>query len=157
LFFIKPTGAVDFRKLLNFSGFRRPFERKEITCDATRVAIAFDSPGVDDFSARLLERTEEMKLAFGREARLLQELPLRGGKQILAWRGKTLRDRPRAFIFLRPERSARMHQEKFGRASRAPIEQYARADLFHRSKLNARANKSLPRLRRRAYNKGARA
>jgi hypothetical protein len=53
-----------------------------------------------------------------------------------------------------------MHEEKFRRLPGAPVEQDACTDLFHGSpfpELNARVNKSLPRLRRPAYNKGARA
>jgi hypothetical protein len=160
LHLVKPARPIDLGKLLNFPGFRRPFERKEIARDRGRIVIAFDRPGVNDFSAWLPEFAEETKFAFRREACLLQELPLRGGKQILARRGKTLRDRPRAFIFLRPERAARMHEEKFRRLPGAPVEQDACTDLFHGSpfpELNARVNKSLPRLRLPAYNKGARA
>jgi hypothetical protein len=99
--------------------------------DLRGVAIALDRPGVHDLAAGLPDGRQGTKFAVDLGARFLAEFPAGVSQEVDIGRDFALRDRPRAKVFLGPERAAGMDQEHLDAAPLAPIEQKAGADFGH--------------------------
>src|SRR5947209_8179697 len=107
----EPLGAVDLGEFLTLAGLGRPFERERIAAELRRIAVTLHRPGVDDLATALRDRCQRDERALSPTAGLLLELAPRGRHGLLfRWR-LTLGNRPGPFVFPRPERTARVHQE----------------------------------------------
>src|SRR6266567_1253815 len=107
----EPLGAVDLGEFLTLAGLGRPFERERVAAELRRVTVAFHRPGVDDLATALRDRRQRDERALGSTAGLLLELAPRGRERLLFRWKLTLGNRPGPFVFPRPERTARVHQE----------------------------------------------
>src|SRR6185437_13054703 len=87
------------------------------------IAVAFHRPGAHHLAARLAHRRELAERSLDRKAGLLAELALRRVERVLAFRIFALRDRPRAFVAVLPEGTARMDEEHFEASRAAAIEE----------------------------------
>src|SRR5262245_45047988 len=135
----EPSGGIDFGKALLAAALRRPFELETIRREGRGIEIALDGEGRDHLLARLLYRAEIEQRA-GRKcaAELLGELALGRRKRIFVFAVFALRDRPGALVLVRPERTARMREQKLDPARGAAIHQDAGAELRHDDMLNAK-------------------
>ena len=105
--------AVDLRKSLPASRFRRPLDFERIAGERRKIEVGLERPGVDDLAAFLLDRRKREELARGGQIRLLGEFSPRRGEQIGAGFGEALGDRPHPVVLLGPERPARMREQDF--------------------------------------------
>ena len=82
---IKPFRAVNLRKRLHLSGFRRPFELETVAHQHPGVAVSFEGPGGDQFSARLFQCSEREKRLAGLKAGFLSKFALRRFERIVGF------------------------------------------------------------------------
>lgn len=92
--------------------FGRPFGGEGVAGDLAGVDIPFDSPGVDDLVALLLQFTEGDEVAVDGVAGLFVEFAPRGGQRVFIGVVEALGDRPNAVVLLLPERPAGVGEEE---------------------------------------------
>src|SRR5262249_35017755 len=127
----EPARPVRLGKALAAAGFRRPLHLELVAPQAGDVERAFAGEGHHHFAARLAKGTEEGKVALLQRPRLLLEFPPRCGERFLPGLVEALRDRPRAVILLRPERTSGMDEQDLRFGPGAAIEKDTGALLRH--------------------------
>src|SRR5215211_303336 len=128
---VEPFGSVHLGKLLHPPRTRRPLELEGVAVDIGDVEVALDGPRGNELPVRLAHLAEEHPaLLRWLRSELLEELPPRDSLGILALLVLALRDRPRAVVLARPERSAHVRAEHLEPAvRRQPVHQHASAPL----------------------------
>src|SRR5262249_36326252 len=114
------------------SALGRPFQLEAVRCQRRGMEVSFEAPGGDDLAARLNEIAQRKKIALRASTGLLRELALGHLERILAFGIFALRDRPRAPIFLGPERTSGMHEQQLDVPARPSVHENAGAVLWHR-------------------------
>src|ERR1700733_10316057 len=107
----KPTSTIHLGNFDHTAGVRRPFHLAVIADHCGGVAIALKGPNGDNLTTRLPHSTEFDKSSLGSKARLLLKFALCSFKGNFAVHVLSLRNGPRAHVFLSPERATRVHQE----------------------------------------------
>src|SRR6266853_5183806 len=82
---IEEGGLIDFGKLLQLAGTRRPFEGESIALQAAGFPIGLDCPGANDLASLLFYRRLRNEVARGRETEFFGAFALSGGQGIFAW------------------------------------------------------------------------
>src|SRR5665647_241453 len=110
----EPTGSVDLWKRLQSTRSSGPLELERVTDDASRVEVRLCCPCRHQLPAGLADAAQVAVYDQGRRrAQLFLELPLRGKERILTGLVLTLRDRPCAIVFVRPEGAAHVRKQHF--------------------------------------------
>jgi hypothetical protein len=81
---IKPLGAIDLRKGLHLSAFRRPFDLERIASDGLGVDVALDGEGNHPLAATLANLAKRFKWPGQSKARFLRELSTGGVASVFA-------------------------------------------------------------------------
>src|ERR1700675_4404350 len=81
---IKPFGAVDLRKDLHPSAFRRPFNFERVAFYSSHVDVAFGSERNAPLAATLADPPKRFKRPDETDPRFLHELPAGGVRSVLA-------------------------------------------------------------------------
>src|SRR5262252_9424216 len=100
--------SVDFRKFELLSRFRRPFNPECVAVKCGRIAVAFKGPPCDRFPALLFHGAKLGERSGGLKSSFLFKFAFGGGQWLFVLPQLTFWQKPRAFIFLCPERTARM-------------------------------------------------
>src|SRR5439155_17193292 len=95
------------------------------------LEVAFQRPGRDDVATGLDDLAEGEKLALRASAGLLLEFALCHRQRVFALQILAFRDGPGPVVFLGPERTARMHEQKLDIGAAPPEHQDAGAALGH--------------------------
>ena len=80
---IEPFGAVDLRKALHLSAFRRPLDFEGVAFYGLSVEVAFDGEGNDPFAAALANLAKRFERPCKSGPRLLRKLPAGGHGGVL--------------------------------------------------------------------------
>jgi hypothetical protein len=128
-FEFEPGGAVDFRKLLEAAGFRRPFQRESVAFKSGDVELGAQGPGMDQLAAGLTDGFEGEEISLGRGAGFFLELTEGRRERVFAIRDFPLRDRPGRLIFVGPQRAAGVDEEHFHTGCGAAKQQESGASI----------------------------
>src|SRR5665647_2239541 len=108
----EPTGSVDLWKRPHSTRSSGPLELERVTDDASRVEIRLCSPCSYQLPAGLADAAQVAVYDQGRRrAQLFLELPFCGNERILTGLVLTLRNRPCAIVFARPEGAAHVRKQ----------------------------------------------
>ncbi len=111
--------------------FGDPGHFEPVAYQLRRLAIAFERPDAEPFSAGLSERSQFAEFSGNLEPGFLLELTASGGEFILVQLDNALRHRPRAVVLLRPIGTAWVNQKNLRSDATAPIKKYPGAAYRH--------------------------
>src|SRR6185436_10318128 len=104
---VKPLGAIDLRKTLHPSAFRRPLDFESVASYGPDVDIAFDSERDHPLAATLANIAERIKQSRESDAGLLHEFSARSNFGVLSFIHLALGNRPCPFVLFAPVGAAR--------------------------------------------------
>jgi hypothetical protein len=109
----QPSRSVDFRKGPMASGTRRPFHLEGVAADVRGIPVAFDSPRLYDFAARLPRLPEWQENSLRVVSSLLGEFAPSGRQRRFIGANQAFRDAPSTVILVLPKWSAWMTEQDF--------------------------------------------